>query len=552
MGTSLAKGSPEALHMKAFARWTALGLLSIVPTLGGCDVDSTDSSEDDFTSAQATLLEFEFDGKLVTTDTFDLNQTIQDQLLYTIGHLNGDRSVGRLDTVKITNVTPKRLDDGTTEVSYHAVLPVAWGSKTNLPKSYTLRLPKVIDFSGLEAFSTKYQHDCVDFGAHEVSSGNLWYYYRPNRSGCKLAAEDVVELKASVVKSLENTEGKYPEYHKVWEDKELRVVAIFGKYEEGATTSSDAGIAAYNEFVSTIKSTWTDATITPDGATSSPGVKNPDVALTATLPGGKKLVINVLLTDKVSSAPKSFYDRYESLSTEADLIFYNGHAGLGQNVRALAKKGKFRTGKYQLFFMNGCDTFAYVDGSLAKTRSTINPDDPTGTKYMDMVTNGMPAFFSSMPDASMALIRGLADQDHPKTYQDIFKDVDSSQVVVVTGEEDNVFTPQGVVSKWEMNDDGVVARGESQEYTLGTLQPGKYVVAIHEDQASPGGDADLYLRFGSAPTLSAYDFRPWLDGSNEEVHFTLTAPTKVFAMVHGYDDAAQETAAFKLSGRVEE
>ena len=42
--------------------------------------------------------------------------------------------------------------------------------------------------------------------------------------------------------TLENTTGKYPEYDKVWEDGTLRVVAIFGKYEDGATTSSDAGI----------------------------------------------------------------------------------------------------------------------------------------------------------------------------------------------------------------------------------------------------------------------------------------------------------------------
>ena len=39
----------------------------------------------------------------------------------------------------------------------------------------------------------------------------------------------------------------------------------------------------------------------------------------------------------VAAAGAAFDRRYEELSTSADLIAYNGHAGLGQNVRALAQ-----------------------------------------------------------------------------------------------------------------------------------------------------------------------------------------------------------------------
>ena len=525
------------------------GLGLVLSAAVGCE-DDTESNEEDFTSAQATLLEFEFDGTLITSDTFDLESTINDQLLYTIGHLNGDKSVGRLDTVKISEIETTRLDDGRTEVRYHAVLPVAWGSKTNLPKNYSFKLPKNIDFTGLDAFTTAYKSTCVDPGAHDLSSGNMWYYFRPNRSACKMGAEDFVSIPATVTKSLENTEGKYPEFHKVWEDQELRVVAIFGKYEDGAKTSSDAGISAYNNFVSSVKSGFASATVSPS-VTGAPGVANPDITIEATLSGGRKVIVNALLTDNVSSAPQSFYQRYEGLSTEADVIFYNGHAGLGQNVKALAKKGKFRADKYQVFFMNGCDTFAYVDGSLAKTRSVLNPDDPTGTKYMDMVTNAMPSFFHSMPAASMALIKSLADNTKPLTYQEIFAKIDKSQVVVVTGEEDNVFTPAGVVSKWEVNETDVVARGELVEYSLGTLKAGSYILSLREDQSAPGGDADLYVKLGGKPTLDVWDFRPWLDGTNEEVRFSLTKETPVFVMVHGYENGPTPTAAFKLAGRTE-
>src|SRR5262249_48641756 len=94
-----------------------------------------------------------------------------------------------------------------------------------------------------------------------------------------------------------------------------------------------------------------------------------------------------------------------------------------------------------IIFMNGCDTFAYVDGSLAQTRARINEDDPTGTKYMEFVTNAMPSFFASMPNASMSLVKGLLSTSRPMTYDKIFKNIDSAEMVLVTGEEDNVFTP---------------------------------------------------------------------------------------------------------------
>ena len=120
--------------------------------------------------------------------------------------------------------------------------------------------------------------------------------------------------------------------------------------------------------------------------------------------------------------------------------------------------------------MNGCDTFAYVDGSLAKTRSVLNPDDPTGTKYMDMVTNVMPSFFSSMPSASMALVEGLMSVDEPRTYQDIFAKIDRSEVVVVTGEEDNVFTPDGVEEPWA--------------FVIFGVAPGSASLTVHVDGES--------------------------------------------------------------------
>src|SRR5262249_30067733 len=159
----------------------------------------------------------------------------------------------------------------------------------------------------------------------------------------------------------------------------------------------------------------------------------------------------------------------------------------------------FFPGKYQIFFMDGCDTFAYVDGALASTRAVLNPDDPLGTKYMDIVQNAMPAYFVSMADSSMALIRALKNDAAPQSYENIFAQIATSQVVVVTGEEDNAFSP-GTGGKWLGGfETGAVTKGQMFAYETDTLPAGKYAFQLTPDTASPGGDADLRVKAGAEP-----------------------------------------------------
>ena len=505
-------------------------------------------------SALATVLDFEFDGTVMTDWAWDTDRVIQDQLLYTIGHLNGENSVGRLDRLELSDVTQESTPEGRTTVRYHARIPVAWGSKTNLPTSYTLTLPLDVSFNGQKAFTEKYVHTCVEAGAHDVDSGSMWYYYRPRRSGCVLADEDVVHIDAAVSISAVNTTGKYPEYHEIWKDETLRVVAVFGKYKDGATASSDAGISAYNEFVDEITDRLSADTLetTPETIPDRPGVDAaaPDIELRATLPDGRTVQVNILLVDNIANATAEFYSRYEALSTHADLIAYNGHSGLGQNVRALATKGQWIAGQYVIVFLNGCDTFAYVDGSLADARAEVNPDDPEGTRYMDFVVNAMPAYFRSDSEATMAIVDGLLSWQTPQTYETIFGHIDSHQVVLVTGEEDNVYFPGydpdappvvDPTDAWEgLSVAGTVARDEENGYQTPVLAAGAY-----RFEMTGTGDADLYVRVGAPPTPDLWDCRPYRTGSEETCDLDLNTPAEVFVMVRGWAEASD----YALTGR---
>jgi hypothetical protein len=538
-------------------RVTSLTTLAALVAISGCATDEapddlyageTVKSDDDKSdsSALAVFVDADWDGTLVTDFSFDNASTIQSQLFYTVGQLNGMNSVGRIDKVVLSNVV-KSTVNGRTQIKYHAKLLVAWGNKNSVPASIVLKSPLDVSSAGQQAFADKYKTACVDFGAHDVDAGSMFYYYRPNRSGCSVAPTDVDTVTASFSPSPVQTTGKFPEYKKVWEDNTLQVVAIFGKNEDGAT-SGDVGIDAYNRFVGAVRSELATRSLTtiPAVVPANPGVAAPDIELNATMPDGKTIRVVVLLTDnvRIGLSQPAFRARYESLSSRADFIIYNGHAGLGTNVRAMAAAGKWVQGQYVVVQMNGCDTFAYIDDALFRAHKTINPDDTTGFKYIDIVNNAMPAFFSQLSNTSMAMLRGLIAFDQPKTYEQIFLNVDRSQVVLVTGEQDNVFTPGGGGNPqtWPgLNDSGTLARNIEKRYSTPTVDAGTYEFSI-----TGTNDSDLYVRVGSAPTTTAYDCRPYKNGSAETCSVTLAQPAVIHVMVRGYSTTA---STFSLAGK---
>ena len=526
----------------------ALGLLAASGCADGpgaaVDHVKAEPGKDD-SSAVASFLDFHFEGELVTDSSWRPAGQIEDQLLYTIGQLNEHNSVGRLDILKLSDIETEELGENSYRITYTATLPVAWGSRTNLPETFELRLPRDVSYAGKQAFTEAYSHDCVDRGAHDVDSGSFWYYYRPGRSGCSLEASDIVSTTATLTASDTQTTGKYPEYDKVWADGVLEVVAIFGKYEDDATSNGDAGISAYNQFVRTMKSELGGMQLetSPETIPYNPGVDIADITFTARTASGDQVVVTALLVDNIRTTSAAFDARYEELSKKADLIAYNGHAGLGSNVRALARKGRFVADQYVMVFMNGCDTFAYVDNALWKKMAELNPDDPKGTRHMDVITNAMPSYFRSMSKATTVLIQGLLSRDEPQTYEAMFRRIDSSQVILVSGEEDNAFVPGGAQppQAWAgMDESGSVTRDEELRFETPALAPGSY-----EFDMTGTGDADLYVSQGQAPSTTRYECRPYRSGSSETCVIDIVTSTSVHVMVRGYE----ASSTFTVTGR---
>src|SRR5438105_1141527 len=173
----------QSLYMRRAMK--KLAPLLIACACGGSALTSAD--DQNFTSDVATLLVMEFDSQLVTSTSANPAGQVRAQLMYTVGHLNGEPGVARLDKLNLSNLSTAAIGGGLYRIGYHVKLPAAWGSKTNLPSSYTFTLPRRIDAAGTQAFFSAYSSSCRDDDGDTVTADNFWFHYRPHSSTCSLA-----------------------------------------------------------------------------------------------------------------------------------------------------------------------------------------------------------------------------------------------------------------------------------------------------------------------------------------------------------------------------
>ncbi|MCA9603818.1 MAG: hypothetical protein KC417_17425, partial [Myxococcales bacterium] len=131
-------------------------------------------------SIDAVVVNFRFKSEfdVPTSGSRMVENQIEEQLLYTVGQLNGDRSVSRLDLLEILDVTRTHVD-GHVHVAYEARVPVAWGRPKSVPTTYDLVFPRSMSLAGQETFTAKYKGKCVEEGAHDVDVDSMWYDFRP-------------------------------------------------------------------------------------------------------------------------------------------------------------------------------------------------------------------------------------------------------------------------------------------------------------------------------------------------------------------------------------
>lgn len=382
-------------------------------------------------------------------DEKKLRKEITEQLFFLTGTMieqKGGADVAHAK-VKIQKQEPVTGTD-LIKVTYDATLLVGWDKYSQVPAGFALALPARADDAGKQEFYDTFRNTCSeDAGDSDLDVISFYYYFRPYGYACDLhkktySSDRVTYATMALKTSAQQSENKYPEYHKVWEDGMLAATMIFGTDKVGATGNNDQGIMQYNNMYLWLRRNFGQPTYMNHwlNANAYPGARYPDVEMHYQLSDGRKLNFSILLIGKetLQEADEQFAARYNARTQISDFVSYNGHSGFGENIRALAKMGTFTKGQYQLYLVNGCSTFMYVDDALRAAHEAANPGSKPW-EFFDIITNALPAPFSALHGENALVIKAMLEQHW--NYRTLLSQFHQMQRAIVIGEEDNVFQP---------------------------------------------------------------------------------------------------------------
>jgi len=407
----------------------------------GCITESGQTpQESNLTSKSAVFLELSFTGQVVaptTTNTAQWRKSVVSQLFYMSGELDKVHGGhGRFGFVELSDMSSEPHSEGLELVRYQAKLAVAWPKYSHVPERYRVVVPLRVDSEGLSAFNNKYKGSC---GKAKYGADNFWYDFEPIATACEMASEDVLDTEAAVAPHPDVTTDKRPEYERFWDDGVFRAVIVHGTDSASSKDPDDLGVREYLDLQRRLEKAYPEAKITSGETTYA---IYDDWTLEATVEGyggvEGKLIVTTLLTSSLKHIGSDFDERFGALSADADLITYGGHSGLSKNIKALAAKETVKPQHYQVYFIDGCSTFAYLDTTLADRRIATNGEelDPHGTKYLDVIINAQPAPWWSGADSQWTILSHLAGTE-TTSYLDILDDLTQSATPVVAGEQDN-------------------------------------------------------------------------------------------------------------------
>jgi hypothetical protein len=137
----------------------------------------------------------------------------------------------------------------------------------------------------------------------------------------------------------------------------------------------------------------------------------------------------------------------------------------------------------------------------------------------------------------------VSNSAQPSNFPAITADADGNMVIawnqagMTTADTDIAvrrYPPSGITV--QTIDDGATVSGlsgaaGSWQYFKLTVPPGRSLVDVLI--AGNVGDADLYVRYGAVPSLTAWDGRPFLDGSNEGAEMSGFPPGDFYIGING-------------------
>lgn len=295
---------------------------------------------------------------------------------------------------------------------------------------------------------------CTD--EHYNSELDLFYFWDTAKKDCPLSDnnKDVVRGEGKL-KILKNTIETYPEYHLLYkkDDGVLNISLFLGYIDDieqyTVPKKTDNGYYALKEMTDYLKSKGfvlenkKEAFRLMASKKEKKGINfyRQFKKIVKTKIGNLLTIrVSLMLADTgINSQDLTFHSYLIPAMETDDIIVYDGHSGLGANL-SLDYLGpiNFDQNKYQLIFFNGCSSYPYFNMTYFDAKG--------GSKYLDIVTSGLPTITSTMAANLQAFISPFIS-GRIDSYQKIMKGLEKSNgeegtyLTGVNGDEDNQFQP---------------------------------------------------------------------------------------------------------------
>lgn len=301
--------------------------------------------------------------------------------------------------------------------------------------------------------------NCTDPNPGHQDVESFWYYWDPERAGCDHQLGTQYQLiKLHFAKKTIQTSNSYPEYPKMIRNNQISMTFGFGyvedPHEPKPFADADYGMSQFRSFISAVRSelspyTFKEIPIFENEYLSAPNSTRKIGTRFQFTKQGLQFEVKVVSSgaiDQMELFAKSF-------SHDHDAFFgWFGHSRVGNGFDAFKFNSLVQqspafyqlTPEYQMIYWAGCNSYSYYTMPFFDFKSDLLPDDPNGTKSLDIISNALPSYFSLNASNAKVLLSALLYPEKKISYQDIIGKIEKQSyasgiyvLVNVLGDEDN-------------------------------------------------------------------------------------------------------------------
>lgn len=357
----------------------------------------------------------------------------------------------------ILHIEQAYLDKGFVHIPY--TYNAQWLISKEFANVQTLQIP--VPYNN-EAVLSKNWKKCTDNSSEEHQNEDMyWYFWDPERSGCD--HKEGIEYQIVTVQlgtKTVPTVTSYPEYQNMIQQNVVNMTFAFGYVKDVANsdpfTSRDPGMLEFHKFLGYMNALGKAANIkiTEKPITEEKYFhvfdKNKII--------GTEFIFeknNVVYHIKVVTSTE--IDQMElftvSFAKEHDAFFgWFGHSRVGNGFDAdqfnrLLRQFSARltvSANYQMIYWAGCNSYSYYTKPFFNFKKNLIQNDISGTKSLDIISNGLPSLFSLNALNAKVLLETLTSPESNLSYQEIVNKIESqssrygiSVFVNILGDEDN-------------------------------------------------------------------------------------------------------------------